>query len=212
MTIKHIAIITLVASSLTIFGCADETQKESEAVEAAAADTPVLTSTVALTEPAKEAPTEEPPKVKDPETELGNKTSETVEEPEELPTPEATSPEPAIESLGGLTIRRFVTTSQIEEREPVATASTFGAGDERVYAFVDASNESTSDKSMMIHFVGPEGKVSGGIELVIPASAPRWRTWAYTRYAKKPGLWRVEIRDVNGSLIAALPFEVEPEL
>ncbi|UCH30342.1 MAG: DUF2914 domain-containing protein, partial [Myxococcales bacterium] len=64
----------------------------------------------------------------------------------------------------------------------------------------------------MVHFIGPEGQVSGGIELVIPASAPRWRTWAYTRYAKKPGLWRVEIRDVNGSLIAALPFEVEPEL
>lgn len=210
MTIKHIAIITLVASSLTFFGCADETQKESEAVEPAAADTPVLTSTVALTEPAKEAPTEEPPTVKAPE--LGNKTSETVEEPEELPTPEATSPEPAVESVDGLTIRRFVTTSQIEEREPVATASTFSAGDEPVYAFVDASNESTSDKSIMVHFIGPEGQVSGGIELVIPAAAPRWRTWAYTRHAKKPGLWRVEIRDVNGSLIGALPFEVEPEL
>ena len=82
----------------------------------------------------------------------------------------------------------------------------------RIYAFIDASNESTSDKSLVVHFIGPNGKVSGGIELVIPASVPRWRTWAYTRHAKEPGLWRVEIRDVDGNLIGALPFEVQPGL
>jgi hypothetical protein len=54
--------------------------------------------------------------------------------------------------------------------------------------------------------------VSGGVELEIPASVPRWRTWAYTRHAKTPGLWRVEIRDDEGTLMGALPFEIEPTL
>ena len=78
--------------------------------------------------------------------------------------------------------------------------------------FIDAANESTTDELLMVYFIGPDGAVSGGVELVIPASAPRWRTWAYTRHAQKPGLWRVEIRDGNGSLIGALPFEVEGRL
>lgn len=216
MTIKHIAIITLIASSLTFFGCADETQKESELIERATTETPVLTSTAALPEPAEapapKAETPEEKAEKAPDAKLEKETPDAIEKPKELPKPEATSPEPVVESVDGLTIQRFVTTSQIEEREPVAIGSTFSVADERIYAFVDASNESTSAKSVMVHFVGPEGKVSGGIELVIPASVPRWRTWAYTRYAKKPGSWRVEIRDVNGSLIGALPFEVEPEL
>jgi len=65
---------------------------------------------------------------------------------------------------------------------------------------------------LFVHFIGPQGKVSGGIELEIPASAPRWRTWAYTRNFDAPGLWRVEIRDAEGSLLGALPFEVEADL
>ena len=88
----------------------------------------------------------------------------------------------------------------------------FGPEHEKVYAFVEVSNESESDKSLFVHFIGPKGKVSGGIELEIPASVPRWRTWAYTRHFDAPGLWRVEIRDEDGSLLGALPFEVEAGL
>ncbi len=74
-----------------------------------------------------------------------------------------------------------------------------------MYAFVEVRNESEDDKTLLVHFIGPEGQVSGGI----PASTPRWRTWAYTRNATKPGLWRVEIRSEDGTLVGALPFEVE---
>ena len=117
--------------------------------------------------------------------------------------------EPELESLDGLTIQRLVTTPKIKRREPLAASSVFGAHDEKVYAFVEVRNDAEEDKTLRVHFIGPEGQVSGGIELRIPASTPRWRTWAYTRNATKPGLWRVEIRSEDGTLVGALPFEVE---
>ena len=201
MTIKQIAIIALAASSLTVLGCTEDDPRESEVIAGSIEPTPVLTSTTTLPEPVEMKEPKAEPKL---ETETQE--PKVVEPPKEDPKPEATP----IAPVDGLTIRRFVTASEIAEREPVDPASTFGPDEERIYAFVDASNESMLDKSLMVQFIGPNGKVSGGIELVIPASAPRWRTWAYTRHAKEPGLWRVEIRDADGTLISALPFEVEP--
>ena len=61
---------------------------------------------------------------------------------------------------------------------------------------------------MTVFFVGPSGKVSGGAELDVPANVPRWRTWAYTRFADEVGLWRIEVRSAAGVLLGALPFEV----
>ena len=86
--------------------------------------------------------------------------------------PIETSPsfEPELESLDGLTIERLVTAPEVERREPVAASSVFGAHDERVYAFVEVRNESDDDKTLLVHFIGPEGQVSGGIELRIPAA------------------------------------------
>jgi hypothetical protein len=111
--------------------------------------------------------------------------------------------------MDGLTIKRLVTAPAIEHREPVAASSVFGHRDETIYAFVDVSNESEEAKTLLVHFIGPDDQASGGIELRIPASVPRWRTWAFTKHAKKPGLWRVEIRNSAGSLLGVLPFEVE---
>jgi hypothetical protein len=132
------------------------------------------------------------------------------EQTEEPTTKQAPSFDPVVESIDGVAIQRFVTTSAIDEREPTDPTSTFSPRHERVYAFVEVSNESESNKSLFVHFIGPKEKVSGGVELEIPASVPRWRTWAYTRHFEEPGLWRVEIRDVDGALLGALPFEVEP--
>jgi hypothetical protein len=131
---------------------------------------------------------------------------------DEKPKPDDVSFEPSVESVGGVTIQRFVTASEIDKREPVDPTSTFGPHHDRVYAFVEVSNDAESDKSLFVHFIGPNAKVSGGIELEIPASVPRWRTWAYTRHFDAPGLWRVEVRDAEGRLLGALPFEVDTGL
>ena len=89
--------------------------------------------------------------------------------------------------------------------------STWAPNGYQVYAFFDIRNESSASRTLIVHFIGPDEEVRGGVELEIPPSVPRWRTWAFTRWAKEPGLWRVEVRDVDGKLVGALPFEVAPD-
>jgi hypothetical protein len=189
MNIKPIFTIPIMLVLLTAFGCTEAKPTKSSAIERATSKESILTSTVSP-EPAVPEIAKAPP----PE--------EKVEEPRPF--------EAALESMDGLTIKRLVTAPEVEHREPIAASAIFGHQDERVYAFVEVSNESEEEKTLWVHFIGPEGHVSGGIELHIPPAVPRWRTWAHTRHAKKPGLWRVEIRTVDGGLIGALPFEVEP--
>ena len=201
MTIKHIFNIVLAAAAVSLLGCSEVEPKSSEAVERASLPEPVLTSTVTPTEP-EPGVLAPPPKKQEAEPEA-------TESPKEPALPVPPSFEPDLETVDGVTLQRFVTTAKIEKREPIDPTSMFSPKHERVYAFVEVSNESESDKSLFVHFIGPSGKVSGGIELEIPASVPRWRTWAYTRHFATPGSWRVEIRDADGSLLGALPFEVE---
>lgn len=192
MHIEPRAMIPLILVLLTATACAEATPSKSDAIERAKPMQPMLTST-ALPKPVEEAQPAPP-------------IAEIIEAP---PVEEPQSFEPELKSFDGLTIQRLVTAPKVERREPVAASAVFGHHDEKVYAFVEVSNESDEDKTLLVHFIGPDGQVSGGIELRIPAEAPRWRTWAYTRNAKKTGLWRVELRSEDGTLLGALPFEVE---
>jgi len=196
MDTKRIIITSLAAVSLTAFGCTEAELPKSEAIEQATSTEPTLTSTVATPTPAEEKKPEPP--------------VEAAEAKPEVEAQPVASSEPTLQSMEGLTIKRLVTAPAIEHREPVAASSVFGHHDETVYAFVDVSNESEEEKTLMVHFIGPDEQASGGIELRIPPKVPRWRTWAYNKHAKKPGLWRVEIRSVDGTVLGALPFEVEP--
>jgi len=196
MDTKRIIITSLAAVSLTAFGCTEAELPKSEAIEQATSTEPTLTSTVATPTPAEEKKPEPP--------------VEAAEAKPEVEAQPVASSEPTLQSMEGLTIKRLVTAPAIEHREPVAASSVFGHHDETVYAFVDVSNESEEEKTLMVHFIGPNEQASGGIELRIPPKVPRWRTWAYNKHAKKPGLWRVEIRSVDGTVLGALPFEVEP--
>ena len=200
MNIEPKITAAVLVALLTTAACTEAKPKKVEAIGRAKPTQPMLTSTVPAVEP---KPTEKK-KAELPVAELVD-ASPTVLKPIETPP----SFEPVLETLDGLTIQRLVTAPKIERREPLEATSVFGAHDERVYAFVDVRNDSEEDKSLLVHFIGPEGQVSGGIELRIPAATPRWRTWAYTRNATKPGLWRVEIRSADGTLVGTLPFEVE---
>lgn len=182
---------------VTAAGCEQaETGPPSALVERMAEEPPILTSTLG---------TEAPQGVDaDPEDRgRGEDTEEASEADRRFM--------PRIEPIEGLTLERLVTASAVEDREPAATASIFGDGNDRIYAFLEAANASDSEQTLVVHFIGPNGEVSGGVELRIPASVPRWRTWAYTRNAKAPGLWRVEIRSPQGELLGALPFEIQPD-
>lgn len=196
--------IPFVLALLVSAACTEAKPRKSEVVEGAKPSQPILTSTAPLAapKPDEDEKTEPPlPKIVE--------ASAVEPQVDEMLVAELPSFEPELEGFDGLSIQRLVTASAVERREPVAVSSVFGHHDERVYAFVDVSNESGEDKALLVHFIGPDGQVSGGIELRIPADSPRWRTWAYTRNATKPGLWRVEIRSEDGTLIGALPFEVE---
>jgi hypothetical protein len=186
MNIKRRFTIPIVLAALTAVGCNEPKPSRSSAIERATSTAPPLTSTVPSPLP---------------------KTA--VEKKPELSKAEP-SVEATLQTMDGLTIRRLVTAPEVEHREPVAASASFERDEERIYAFVEVSNESDEAKVMLVHFIGPDGQVSGGIELSIPPAVPRWRTWAHTKHAKKPGLWRVEIRSANGALLGALPFEVSP--
>jgi hypothetical protein len=116
--------------------------------------------------------------------------------------------EPTLPSDDGIAIRRLITESDIEGREPVAASPVFADDEDRVYAFLELSNESSEATTVTVFFMSPSGKVHGGVELEVPANAPRWRTWAYTRFADELGLWRVEVQSSAGALLGSLPFEV----
>jgi hypothetical protein len=200
MNIEPNITIPFLVALLAASACTPARPQKSQATERAKPTQVMLTSTV----PAVAAKLIEEKKPEPAVIDL-------AEAPAAEAKPIETSPsfEPELESLDGITIERLVTAPEVERREPLAATSVFGPHDERVYAFVEVRNESEEDKTLRVHFIGPEGQVSGGIELRIPASTPRWRTWAYTRNATKPGLWRVEIRSEDGTLVGALPFEVE---
>ncbi|MBT8453122.1 MAG: DUF2914 domain-containing protein [Deltaproteobacteria bacterium] len=200
MNIEPKITLAVVVALLTTAACTQARPKKAEAIDRVKPSQTMLTSTVAVP-----APT--PSETKKPEPPIADVVAPPMGEPKAIET--APSFEPELQSIDGLSIERLVTAPGIERREPVAASSVFGDLDERVYAFVEARNDSERDKTLLVHFIGPDGQVSGGIELRIPASTPRWRTWAYTRNANEPGLWRVEIRSDDGALLGALPFEVE---
>ena len=204
MQIKPLVVISLVAGALLATACNDPKLARSKPLDRVKPVEPTLTSTVPTAAPIDA-------QIAKPSIQENEKATDVGEQVfDESPAEEPNALEPQLESHDGLRIQRLVTAPDVEQREPVAASSVFGHHDEKVVAFVELSNESEEDKSVLVHFIGPEGGVSGGIELRVPAKSPRWRTWAYTRNAKKPGLWRVEIRSLDGTLVGALPFEVEP--
>lgn len=204
MTIKHIYPVISLALVFASLGCSEREPESSALVERVTAPTPTLTSTASVTEVEPALPDPEP---------RSEQKEITATPPEPKPmVDDVPAFEPELENIEGLMIRRLLTTSEISGREPVGATSSFSSQDDRIYAFVEVSNETEWPKKLLVHFIGPNADVTGGIELEIPASVPRWRTWAYTKHFDQPGLWRVEIRDEEGHLVGALPFEVEPRL
>lgn len=211
MNIEPRITIPFVAALLLATACSDSKPVKKKAVEPAEPSQPMLTSTAPLAAPKSIEPVApEHAKPSDFEKPASEQPASEVPAFDALPVDEPSVFEPELDIYDGVTIQRLVTASEVEHREPVAASSVFGHHDEKVIAFVELSNESEEDKSVLVHFIGPDGQVSGGIELRVPAKSPRWRTWAYTQNAKAPGLWRVEVRSEDGTLVGTLPFEVEP--
>lgn len=135
-------------------------------------------------------------------------------EPESILDAPEPEPEPIVEverpSIDGLDVRRVAVARAIEGREPVDADTTFWAEDAKLYAHFELTNrEGTEDRHPMVVFIGPDGQDRGLIELDVPAGAPRWRTWAFSRNVRTPGEWRVELRDEDGRVLTDHEFRIE---
>ncbi len=187
------------------FGCSDKQPPPSKALERATSNDSMLTSTSSAASPPEAA--DSPTKKQDaPPVDL---VDEAQTEPSFGDVKATSDFVPELQPTEGLSIQRLVTAPAVEHREPVAASSIFAAHEEKIYAFVDVRNESDEVETLVVYFIGPNGFASGGIALDVPPRVPRWRTWAFTKHAKEPGLWRVEVRNVKGDLVGALPFEVD---
>lgn len=190
---RRAAAFALVAG-LALAGCGDDSRPHDESARAPAARP--------LPAPAAE-----------PETDSNFATVRPTAEPSsilDVPEPAPEPEEPSAPSVDGLDVRRVAVARAIEAREPVDPATTFAAEDAKLYAHFELTNrEGTEERHPMVVFIGPDGQDRGLIELDVPAGAPRWRTWAYSRNVKAPGEWRVELRDEDGRVLTDHEFTIE---
>ena len=107
-----------------------------------------------------------------------------------------------------LGVKRLIIAHGVKGREPVAAADAFSSDAKRIYAFVEVSNPERAASAVFVSFSREGGPERGKIELRVGESS-RWRTWAYTRLADKPGRYIAKVRDGRGRVLAKAPFEVK---
>jgi len=141
---------------------------------------------------------------------LDTPAAEVPDEPEaEIPTQlvEPAADPPAIDRSAPLKVKRLIVAEGVEAREPVSAATSFGDDTPRIYAFVEIGNPEKAQSEISIS-ITPHGEAERGrVSLDIGAS-PRWRTWSFTRLAKKPGNYDVVVYDASGDEIGRAAFEV----
>lgn len=110
-----------------------------------------------------------------------------------------------------LKVKRLVLSDAIarRSREPLGEKTSFKVGDsDKIYAFVEVENPTESESEVFVTFEPQgDGASQGQVSLHVGAS-PRWRTWAFTRNAKKAGQWAAVVRNAEGKVLAKTPFEV----
>jgi Protein of unknown function (DUF2914) len=109
----------------------------------------------------------------------------------------------------GLTLKRFVVTRKIENREPVA-GDDFTLGNAPVYAFVELENSARDPRSVRVLFQNQDTKASvGHVKLTVPGASERFRTWGNTRLIRDPGHWVAVVSTLDGVELGRVPFEVK---
>lgn len=128
--------------------------------------------------------------------------------------PPKASPAPRDPALAAspLAVKRFVIASAVESREPVL-AESVSVSTRPLFAFAELENAGDYEQKVRITFElqseSEKGKSVGHVELAIPASSARWRTWAKTELVDTPGQWAAVLRDEQGHELARTPFEVK---
>lgn len=107
-----------------------------------------------------------------------------------------------------LKVTRLVVSRGVADREPLAPASSFSSAEtDRIYAFVEVSNESQIPSEISVTFTPPSGRALQRIPLEV-GTQRRFRTWATTRKVRAAGVWSVSVSDAAGNELARTSFTV----
>jgi hypothetical protein len=107
-----------------------------------------------------------------------------------------------------LKVKRFVVAERIEKREPVA-ATEFTLSNAPIYAFAELENTGGAEHKVHITFEKGSDTTVGFVDLEVPASQPRWRTWGHTRFIREAGHWTAVLRTDSGEELARSEFDVK---
>ena len=114
-------------------------------------------------------------------------------------------PDPAAATAATLKVQRLVITRGVEAREPLPSEPlVLGAP---VFAFLELENEGDAQRSVVLTFERDTASV-GHVQLAVPPSSPRWRTWGKTALIREAGTWTAVVRTVEGDELARQAFEV----
>lgn len=113
---------------------------------------------------------------------------------------------PASGQENEFTIARLVIGTGVENREPVGVAETFPATTEKVYCFLEATEILKDTEVSFVWFHGEKEMLKTNLPL---QTGPKWRTFADKNIGGMKGDWKVEVRDVKGTLAKDIKFKVE---
>lgn len=127
---------------------------------------------------------------------------------EKGPAEEAAEPgEIELVETEGISLAELVIARGVEKRQPVEPGQRFSLADgPKLYAVMLVNNPDKIESEVTVSWQQGDGdKERGGVTVKVGAQ-PRWRTWAYHSYFKKPGNYVAVVRDAGGQVIGRAPF------
>jgi hypothetical protein len=114
--------------------------------------------------------------------------------------------EPAVSSAA-LTVKRFVVTTGVADREPLDLGETLIAG-APVFAFTELASGDGASAQVEVVFEHESGRKVGHAKLDVPAAKTRWRTWGVSRNVSEPGRWVAVLLDGEKRELSRVAFTV----
>jgi hypothetical protein len=110
-------------------------------------------------------------------------------------------------SSAALTVKRFVVTTGVANREPLDSGETLVVG-APVYAFAEVASGDGGPAQVEVVFEHESGRKVGHAKLQVPAAKTRWRTWGVSRNVAEPGRWVAVLLDGEKRELSRTAFVV----
>jgi hypothetical protein len=111
-----------------------------------------------------------------------------------------------IKTVNIFRIERFVVAGSIKNREPVDIVNAISSSTEKIFCFLEARDITEDTAVSLVWYHG--GNKMATVELAI-YKGPRWRTYSSKELKGLRGNWKVELQDVNGSVLETVTFIVK---